>query len=59
MGKNLGEEGMWNFLWKRFIGGKDPSKMDPKEREAAAKAFERQLSKFFGIDDLTRFHING
>lgn len=46
-GKGFGRDGMWNWLWKRYTGGKDPSKMNAE----GVKKFEREVSRFFGIDD--------
>lgn len=47
-GKGFGRGGMWNWLWNKYTGGKDPKSVSPDD----VKNFERQVSKFFGIDDL-------
>lgn len=48
-GKGFGRGGMWNWIWKQYTGDgkRDTKSLTPDE----IKAFERQVSKFFGIDD--------
>jgi len=47
-GKGFGRGGMWNWLWKHYTGGKKGADMKVED----IKKFERQVSKFFGIDDV-------